>query len=141
MSPETRKKKSGYLPVDVAKLVLTQSTLQANSDVEGSTGGNSTSNTRHCDNRDVLHLNVGRGLGNKHETLIQEVQKTLVGLDRTLDALVTVVAMGMLAMGHGGVAKNRLAVTDLEKSLEGIMTFFPDRPRKTLVTTWWIGSS
>lgn len=68
-----KKKKSGYLPVDVAKLVLTQSTLQANSDVEGSAGGNSTSNTRHCDNRDVLHLNVGRGLGNKHETLIQEV--------------------------------------------------------------------
>lgn len=72
---------SGCLPVDVAKLVLTQSTLQANSDVEGSAGGNSASNTRHCDNRDVLHLNVGRGLGNEHETLIQEVQKTLVGLD------------------------------------------------------------
>lgn len=79
ISPEEQN--SRCLPVDVAKLVLTQSTLQANSDVEGSAGGNSASNTRHCDNRDVLHLNVGRGLGNEHETLIQEVQKTLVGLD------------------------------------------------------------
>lgn len=76
-----QKKNSGYLPVDVAKLVLTQSTLQANSDIEGSAGGNSASNSRHCDNRDVLHLNVGGGFGNEHETLIQEVQKTLVGLD------------------------------------------------------------
>lgn len=74
MSEYPRKKKNiGYLPVDVAKLVLTQTTLQANSDVKGSAGGNSASDTRHCNNRNVLQLNVGRGLGNEHETLIQEV--------------------------------------------------------------------
>lgn len=34
-----------HLPVDVTKLVLTQATLQAHSDVKGSAGRNSASNT------------------------------------------------------------------------------------------------
>jgi hypothetical protein len=70
-----------YVPVDVAKLVLAQATLQADCDIKGAAGGDSASDTRHRNNGDVLHLNVSRWLGDEHEALVQEVQKTFVGLD------------------------------------------------------------
>jgi hypothetical protein len=118
-------------------LVIAQATLQADGNVECSAGGNGTSDTGHGDDGDIIHLDVSRRLGNKHQTLIEEVQKTLVCLDRTLDTVVTMVAENLLALGIDVAA----GVTDLTKSLDGMMTFFPDNPRKTLVTTWWIGSS
>lgn len=119
------------IPVNVAELVLAQAALQADGDIKRSTSGDSASDTRHGDNRDVLHLDIGRGLGYEHEALIQKVQKTLVGLDGALDAMVAVVAVVTLEM----LLRYGLSVTDLRKSLEGMMTFFPDKPRKTLVTT------
>lgn len=88
-----------YVPVDVAELMLAQATLQADCDIKGATGGDSASDTRHRDNGNVLHLNVSRRLGDEHETLVQEVQKTFVGLDRALDTVVAVVTDKVLG-GH-----------------------------------------
>lgn len=78
--------------------MFAQPILQSNGDIECATGGNSTSNARHGDNRNVFHLDISCRLGNEHQTLIQEVQKTLVGLDGTLDTLVTMVAGMTLAL-------------------------------------------
>ena len=99
-----KKDRSEYLPVDVAELVFAQTTLQTDSDVKCAAGGDSASDTRHRNNRDVLHLNVSRGLGDEHKALIQEVQETLVGLDGTLDAMVTMVAVDGLVLGVINVA-------------------------------------
>lgn len=80
------------LPVNVAELVLTQATLQADGDIEGSAGRNSAANTRHGHHRDVLELDVGGRLRDEHETLVQEVKRALVGFDGTLDTVVSVMA-------------------------------------------------
>lgn len=81
-----------FLPVNVAELVLTQTTLQADSDIEGSAGRDSAANTRHGHHRDVLELDVGGRFRDEHETLIQEVERALVGFDGTLDTVVSVMA-------------------------------------------------
>lgn len=72
--------------------MLAQSALQADGDVERSAGRNGTPDTRHCDDGDILDLNVCGWLGNEHEALIQAVKQSLVCLDRALDSTVTVVA-------------------------------------------------
>lgn len=82
--------------------MFAQSILQSNCDVERTASGNSASNTRHGDHGNVFHLDVSCGLGNEHQTLIQEVQKTLIGLDRTLDTLVAMVAEMRLAFNVAG---------------------------------------
>lgn len=78
---KTKRGKSGNLPIDVAELMLAQAALQADGDIKCSAGGNSASDTRHRDNRNVLHLDVSCRFRYEHETLIQEVQKALIGFD------------------------------------------------------------
>jgi hypothetical protein len=66
--------RSSNIPVNVAELVLAQSALQADGDVERSAGRNGTPDTRHRDDGDILDLNVCGWLGNEHEALIQAVK-------------------------------------------------------------------
>lgn len=80
------------LPVDVTELVLAQTTPEADSDIKGSAGRDSATDTGHGHHRDILKLDIGSRLGNEHETLVQEVKRALVGLDRALDTVVSVVA-------------------------------------------------
>jgi len=70
-----------YLPVNVAELVLAETILQSDSDIERPAGRHGTSDTRHRDHGNVLHLNVGGGFGHEHKTLVQEIKQPLVGLD------------------------------------------------------------
>jgi hypothetical protein len=81
-----------HLPVNVAELVLAETTLQANSDIERPASRHGTSNTRHRDHGNVLQLDIRGGFGDEDETLVQEIKQTLVGLDGALNSVVTVVA-------------------------------------------------
>lgn len=81
---------SDYLPIDIAELVLAQSTLQSHGDVKRATGRHRTTHPRHGDHRDILELHVGRRLGYEDETLVQKVKQSFVRLDRALDAAVAV---------------------------------------------------
>lgn len=84
------------LPVDVAELVLAQTALQTNGNIECPTGRHGTPNTRHGDHRDVLDLNVGGRLRDKDKTLVQEIKQTLIGLDGALDTVMSVMAHKVL---------------------------------------------
>lgn len=84
------------LPVDVAELVLTQATLQADGNIERPTGRHSSSNTRHGNHRNVLQLDISGRLRDKDKALVQEVKETFVGLDGALNSVVTVVAQKVL---------------------------------------------
>lgn len=91
-----------FLPIDVAELVFAQSGLQTNRDIKGPAGRDRTAHTRHRHHGNILQLDVGSGLGNKDEALVQEVQRPFVGLDRTLDSMVAVVA----ANGQKSILQN-----------------------------------
>lgn len=83
-----------HIPVDVAELVFSQASLQANCDIKCSAGRDGTTHTRHGDDRNVFNLNVSGRLGDEDQALIQEVEETLVRLDGALDSTVTVMAVG-----------------------------------------------
>lgn len=72
--------------------MLAETSLQADSDIERAAGRHGTSDARHCDHGNVLHLDISGGLGDKDKTLVQEIKQTLVGLDGALNPVVTVVA-------------------------------------------------
>lgn len=80
------------LPVDVTELVLSETSLQADSDIERPAGRHSTSDTRHRDDGDILHLDIGGGFWHKHEALVQEVKQSFIGLDGALNTVVTMMA-------------------------------------------------
>lgn len=82
-----------HIPVDVAELMLSQASLQADCDVKRSAGRNGTTHPRHGNDRNVLNLNVSGRLGDENQALIQEVEETLVRLDGALDPTVTVMAV------------------------------------------------
>lgn len=63
----------GDLPVDVAELVLAHAGLQGHGDIKGSAGGDGAANTGHGDDGNVLNLDIGGGLRNEYQALIQEV--------------------------------------------------------------------
>lgn len=72
------------LAVDVTELMVLASP-DADADVEGAAGRDSTTNSRHRDTDHVLESNVGRWLGHEHEALVEQVEETLARLDRALD--------------------------------------------------------
>lgn len=70
-------------------------------DVEGSGGGDGTADTGENNGSDVVVLNEGRGFGNKHERLLETVEETFAGLDRTLDTELSVMTVTISkVVGH-----------------------------------------
>lgn len=76
--------------------MLTHTSLQGHSNIKGSAGGNSATNTRHRHDCNVLHLDISGGFGDEDQTLVQEVKQTFVGFDRALNSVVAVVASKVL---------------------------------------------
>jgi hypothetical protein len=81
------------IPVDIAELMLSHSVLEGHGDIERTTRRYSSANTRHLDNRDILDLDICRGLRDKHKALIEAKQKTFVCLDRAFHAAMAMVAV------------------------------------------------
>lgn len=71
--------------------MLAQSSLQTDCDIKSPARRDSTTHSRHGDHGDILYLHVCCRLGNKHETLVEKVQKTFVCLDRAFDSAMAVV--------------------------------------------------
>ena len=62
-----------HIPVDVAELVFSHTSLQANRDIKRSASRDGTTHTRHGNDGNVLNLDVSGRLGNENQALIQEV--------------------------------------------------------------------
>lgn len=118
--------------------------LQCDGNVECSTRRDGTSNSRHGDDGDVFDLDVGCWFGDEHEGLVEAEEQAFIGFDGAFDAVHVVVAVKLdIGIRDGALSRfewKRFA-TDLTKSFDGVMIFFPDRPLKTREMTWVMGAS
>lgn len=67
--------------------------FECDGDVEGPTGRDRASNSRHDNRSNILELNVGRRFWHKHEALVETVEEALVGFYRTLDPRLLMMAV------------------------------------------------
>ena len=140
--------------------MLASAAFERHCNVKRPTGRYISAHPGHCDAGNVLERDVRGGLRYEHEALVEAEEEPLVRLDRALDPGLLMEA----ASSSARYSSKRLSISIgfhhlkslvfvlvrrllrrppsyLEKSFEGVTTFFPDRARNTAATTAWMGAS
>jgi hypothetical protein len=68
-------------PVDVAELMVAGAAFEGDCYIKGSTGGYSTSYSRHGDRGDVVKGNICGGFGDEDESFVETVEVSFAGFD------------------------------------------------------------